>query len=566
MNKLSFILFLLLAFLLYEVGYYNFSYVEHWNTFIYNTNITGSLLLQPGGCAQLLAGLLVQFFVHPLAGILITAFVLTGIARLTADVLWCCTKNAPILMFSLALFPVVGLVFLHYNANYMYAGTIALLLMLVFLRLSFLFGRFGTRLGYSLLSGILLYILAGPIAMLYGLLLLIVEAYRGKWQSLGFILVPLVVYLAGAMSLLLGFSGEWRHVLLPDGYFTLRLQAGSVIYLPWLLMLSVFVVGGLFKWIVFAKRWTQGVSAGIVMAGAVAFALVGAPKYIERNNEIFKELNYYANRSEWKRIIDRCNQLPMDNLLFQNYLNLALAEEGILADQLFWEPCVDIRTIYVTGNKTPYISALLSDVFFSMGHISFAQRYAFEANESVGNFSPRLLQRLVLTNIIYGQYGVARKYLNLLGQTLFYKDWAMHHQRFLWNDEAVEADPLLGVKRRCLFPDNRFAGTKGLDDDLKQIILQNPGHKATVQYLGSLYLLSKDIPRFKSTLETFYGTEALPVLPIGFQEGVLVFANGDKAVVEHYHIEAATLQRFEAYKEKSAKDKRNLWHFLKYKP
>ena len=120
-------------------------------------------------------------------------------------------------------------------------------------------------------------------------------------------------------------------------------------------------------------------------------------------------------------------------------------------------------------------------------------------------------------------------YRSPLESTLFYKDWATAHRRFLWNDPAVETDSILGSKRKCLFPDNRFSGIKGLDDDLKQIVLKNPMHKTTIQYLGSLYLLSKDIPRFKATLETFYGTPALPsVLPVCFQEGVVVFAAGDR--------------------------------------
>ena len=39
-----------------------------------------------------------------------------------------------------------------------------------------------------------------------------------------------------------------------------------------------------------------------------------------------------------------------------------------------------------------------------MGHIAFSQRYAFEANEGMGNFSPRMLQRLVQTSLISVSY------------------------------------------------------------------------------------------------------------------------------------------------------------------
>lgn len=556
------ILFTLLTLLLCARGYYNFCYLEQWRTFIYNIDYIGSILTQPGGAAQLFSDFLIQFFNRPLVGILTTALLLTWTALLTADILHCWTKSR--FTSPLALFPAVALLFLHYNTNYQYAGTVSFLWMLVFLRLHFLFHKFVIRLVYSLISTSLLFIMAGSIAFLYSWILLIIELFRCKKQALWFIPLPLLVYLAAKSCLWLGFSGELKHVLLPDGYFTLRLQSGSIIYLPWGLMLSVFIISGLCKAVKFKKGWIQKTFIAVQLAGVATFA--GTCKYIDKNNEIFKELNHYANHCQWNNITDKCKHLPMDNLLFQNYLNVALAEKGILADQLFKQPCIDIQTIYVVGNKTPYVSALLSDIYFSMGHIAFSQRYAFEANEGMGNFSPRMLQRLVQTNLIYGYYGTAQKYLEILEETLFYKDWATSHKRFLWNDPVVETDSILGSKRRCLFPDNRFSGIKGLDDDLKQIVLQNPLHKTTIQYLGSLYLLSKDIPRFKATLETFYGTPALPsVLPVCFQEGVVVFAAGDRKTLERYNIQASTVERFEEFNRQPSKAPHNLWYFLKYR-
>lgn len=558
------ILFISATLLLSHTGYHNFCYLEQWNTFIYNADYQKDLLLQPGGCVQLLSNFLIQFFTRPLTGILTTALLLTWIALLTANILYCRTRSK--LTLPLAFFPAAALFFLHYNVNYQYAGTVAFLWMLLFLRLQFLFRRFSMRFAYSLASTLLLFAAAGPIAFLYSWLILIIELCRCRKQSLWFVTLPLMAYLAAKTCLWLGLSGEPRHVLLPDGYFMLRLQPGSIIYLPWGLTLAVFMANGLCQSVRFRRRWMQGSLVAAQLVCAVAFTLDGAARYIDRNNEIFKELNHYARHCQWDKITDKCRNMPMNNLLFQNYHNVALAEQGMLADQLFMQPCIDIQTIYVPGNKTPYISALLSDIYFSMGHIAFSQRYAFEANEGMGNFSPRMLQRLVQTNLIYGHYGTAQKYLDILENTLFYKDWAIAHKRFLWNDPAVETDSILGSKRKCLFPDNRFSGIKGLDDDLKQIVLKNPMHKTTIQYLGSLYLLSKDIPRFKATLETFYGTPALPsVLPVCFQEGVVVFAAGDRETLERYNIQAATVERFEEFSRQPSKDSHNLWYFLKYR-
>lgn len=216
-------LFALLAFLLSQTGYYSFCYLEQWDTFIYNSAYLSGSLALPGGCVQLLSSFLTQFFCRPLTGILITALLLTWIALLTADILHRWTKSK--LTLPLALFPVAALFFLHYNVNYQYAGTIAFLWMLLFLRLRFFFHKFTGRFVYSLASTFLLFATAGPVAFLYSCLILIIELFCHKKRALWFISLPLMVYLTAETCLRMGLSGELEHVLLPDGYFTLRLSS-----------------------------------------------------------------------------------------------------------------------------------------------------------------------------------------------------------------------------------------------------------------------------------------------------------------------------------------------------
>ncbi|MDD4514277.1 DUF6057 family protein [Massilibacteroides sp.] len=558
------ILLILFFFFIQTTGAYNFCYVEEWNTFFYDAHYIRNILAYPGGLAQLIANFLIQFFVYPIVGVLITALLLTLISFFTTRILYKLTHSNTLLF--LSFFPVVSLLFLHFNVNYLYTGTIALLLMLLCICLQSYFRKFRSRFIYSLLSTFFLFIAAGPVALLYSCLLFIIELFQNPKKAFWFVLLPLFVFLFGKTAMWFGLFGNLKHAILPDGYFTLRLHPGFIIYLPWVLFLIVFSIACIYKIRPFKKTWTKGLFVALQFVAVSYFIFAGTTKYMDTNNEFFKELNHYARHNAWDKIVNKCDKTPMTNLLYQNYLNVALAEKGVLADNLFSYPCVDIRSIYVTGNKTPYISALLSDVYFSMGHIALSQRYAFEANESVGNYSPRMIQRLVQTNLAYGYYGTAQKYLRLLNKTLFYKDWTIQHQHFLWDDKAIEQDSVLGAKRRCLFPDNRFSGYKGLDDDLKQIIIQNPSHKTTIQYLGSLYLLSKDMEGFRLTLENFYNTPALPsVLPVSFQEGVLVLAEEDSNMLNNYQIQENTIQRYKAYKQHTLKERHTLWHFLNLK-
>ena len=126
-------------------------------------------------------------------------------------------------------------------------------------------------------------------------------------------------------------------------------------------------------------------------------------------------LSNHARHKQWDDIIARCNEnSPVTNLLHQNCLNMALAEKGILGDKLLDQPVRDITSIYVNQIQTAEIAGLLSDIYFSFGHIAQSQRYAFETNEKKNNLSPRMLQRLIETNLIFGQKEVADKTYQLI--------------------------------------------------------------------------------------------------------------------------------------------------------
>ena len=69
-----------------------------------------------------------------------------------------------------------------------------------------------------------------------------------------------------------------------------------------------------------------------------------------------------------------------------------------------------VEGLIVPWNKQEHVSCLLSDVYFTMGAIASSQEMAFEAFVSaMGDGNPRMLKRLVQTNLIFGDYPVAEK-------------------------------------------------------------------------------------------------------------------------------------------------------------
>lgn len=203
------------------------------------------------------------------------------------------------------------------------------------------------------------------------------------------------------------------------------------------------------------------------------------------DNARFKSMMCQVEDEDWGEIIASCEGRKVSNLLELNMLNLALAETGQLQQRLTRQSNSDVNSLFVLNIESPYVAALLGDIYWSMGEISMSQMYAFEANEKMNNLSPRLLKRLVLTNIAFGHYEVAAKYLNWLDKTLFYREWSEHY-RSLLSDEAVLADETMRLKRACIPAENGFPSAQSVAYDLEQIISTNPAHRPSAEYLGAL--------------------------------------------------------------------------------
>jgi hypothetical protein len=139
----------------------------------------------------------------------------------------------------------------------------------------------------------------------------------------------------------------------------------------------------------------------------------GIKKYGDQKSQQLKKLDYYARTEQWDEIINH-SKGTLSNYLYMCYLNMALAEKGQLAESMFLYDQRGVDGLLLKWNRTFSVSTILSDVNFTIGNIAVAQEMAFEANVSAtGGGNPRMLKRLVQTNLIYGEYPVAEKYIDL---------------------------------------------------------------------------------------------------------------------------------------------------------
>lgn len=187
--------------------------------------------------------------------------------------------------------------------------------------------------------------------------------------------------------------------------------------------------------------------------------------YIDYDKDVGKEMGTYeemecdmlVRQKEWQQII-RKFQHPTSPAVRSAVL-LAYHKTGQMSKRELFANLVvpsehqdkvpsvfNIGDVHFIVNFGSVSSAfMVSDMAYLLQWTNISQRTAFEAMEFIPNYnkSGRALKRLVETNIISGHYDVARKYIDILEKTTFYRKWAQSMRPLVDNPESIKKHPFL---------------------------------------------------------------------------------------------------------------------------
>lgn len=514
-------------------------------------------LWRPGGFCTVVAQTAVQYYRIPGFGAAFNALLSGAAGVLSYLLLQRIARRGYNLL--LALFPLLFLFKMQLRLNYVPDGTVGLLLLLSFLFIFTCLQKERLRLVYALLSLLFLFLMAGQLAFLYSVLL-VAYGYclRLKERHCLLIMLPVAAVLIYAgirltwfMPLTAGLRGEEFHEsqLWPESY----------VYYVWIrfsfMLLMLFLVTFLMKYM----EWTGKVRKILITAiGGVAvwlFAGYCMPDGYDVRNRMLYRLSYLAGQQEWEAIIRLYQGKKIPVSVDRNYLNLALARKGLLADRLFYFDQHGPQGLLTCWNGTYWMSVLLSDIHFATGDISLAESYAMEGlTLARRQSSPRMLQRLVQVSLIRGEWKLASKYLGLLSEMPFYRDWAEKHRAYLHSPASLATDPELAGKQLAASADDNLLCLLSVDSLWQKQVAATSGNRTALHYLGCSYLLGKKLDEFK----LFLLRNAAPgeLLPVHFQEAALLLAVDDPSVLQHVTVAPALTDRFrqfmQAYKQAKA--------------
>ena len=479
-------------------------YQEQYQLFLFDSTYIWEIVRLPGGIADLLGRFCTQFFLYAWVGAFIIAVLLSLVQILTLHLAYLRTspelqesmRNTGMtaepnegILYGLSFVPSFLLWLFLLDENALLGGAWAVLLTLL---ASWGVEKLNGRVRRILLLAAIpvLYWMAGPVCVIFFLL----QAphpkrsirYYGVFILMAFMLVMLSNYLpVPATKLWFGIHYHRYPTEIP--------------VLLWAATLSVFFLMLIVRAF---QRWTNASSHMIVTLCSFLLVAVSMGYLVWRNSNLKAEkvmqYDFMACHQQWNRILETINDKKPNNQIGVTVQNLALAMHGMLLDHMFEYNQNSIHGL-LPDVKTDATSPMpTAEAFYHLGMINVAQRTVFEAQEAILDFqkSARCYKRLAQTNLINGNYEVARKYLMALQKTLFYREWANETLSLLGNEKAIAKHPEYGRLRQSNYEEDFYFSDHVTPEMLESLYSKNTDNRMAYQYLLAYYLLTGDLESY----------------------------------------------------------------------
>ncbi len=438
-------------------------------------------ILLPGGLARYLAEFCGQFYNQVFLG----ATVLCLLYLFVQQLVWMTAKvhcKYQRVGYLLSFIPVIVLWFAMGDENIKLTFVVALILALVAMS-AYPEGKSKMcRLLYLAVAMPLLFWFAGPTMLLLVAYVVVSECIKPKedsgrvhWQpllytafifALGMAVVPCPTY-----RLFYGIN-----------YYIQINQFPTMLYVVMAVCLLMVIIARYIP--VFQGERTEGAVVGGLGGAVLASALLIVPLGFDQNKYDVLEYDHLVRGMKWEKIIKKAESTEAKSPLSAASYNLALGKLGLM-NRAFEFRQNGWGGAFPPFNKNYIASLMTSEIYWHLGLVNTAQRYVFEAMETIpdNNKSSRIVRRLAETNMVNGQYDVARKYLMLLQKTIFYRKWATEMLSLLGNEEAINNHSFYGFIRKSRLNEDFIFSDQEIDKIMGQLVLQNPDNNLAISYL-----------------------------------------------------------------------------------
>lgn len=303
------------------------------------------------------------------------------------------------------------------------------------------------------------------------------------------------------------------------------------------------------RWITIRGKRTNLMLTSFILALYAALSFYFFVHSFNMRERIMLLAEKSVKEKKWDEVLTQTGKY-MDsgrsNQLISYFNNLALYHSGQLPYTLFDYPQkLGVKALYLPWNSDSRESEYGHFLYEDLGYINEAQRWEFEAMVVWGETAPHLLN-LARYNIINQRPAVAQRFINLLKQSLFYKEEAGKLERLLPTGKVT------GLHTSLPYDDKspaRFANVINIGPELQYLCEQDSTNRMAFEYLMGYLLLSNDVVRFADNLK-FMSNFSYAKMPPVYEEALYIYklGMGDEAFAQTgFTISEQTEKRFRRY-------------------
>ena len=494
---------------------------EQYQMFLFDTGYFLERIVLPGGLADYISEFLVQFYYMPVLGGAIIALLLMGIQAAVWGLMKQYGARHDFPGYLLSFLPSIALWCAMGDQNVLLSFVVALFGALV---IGWIHNRFHNRLVkvvFELVSTALVYWFLGPVVFLYAALMIGDTLKNAKQKDsilsgIGYSVCILVLTIAWILLTTQTLQYPLYRILAGLNYYR---YPGAISPLPFVVMVWAVVIPFLGMIPCHRKSLQKLQQSKVVIVLSYVLVIVASWFGIKAS---FDEMTYdlidydfLVRTEQWDKIIEKAEKKPATTPLSVSCVNLALSQNGVLADRLFEFYQNGGEGLFPTFTRDMTSPVSTAEIFFRLGMVNDAERYMFEAQEAIPNYrkSARLTRRIIECEIINGNYQVAAKLLHRLQKTLFYSNWANQTMALLGNEKAINQHPIYGKLRKYREKKQDFLFSDREMDQMLGLLFLNDNHnRMAYEYLMCYELLQRDMEKFMQyyPLGRFVGYDHIP--------------------------------------------------------
>lgn len=494
---------------------------EQYQMFLFDSGYFLERIVLPGGLADYISEFLVQFYYMPVLGGAIIALLLMGIQTAVWGLMKQYGARHDFPGYLLSFLPSIALWCAMGDQNVLLSFVVALFGALV---IGWIHNRFHNRLVkvvFELVSTVLVYWLLGPVVFLYAVLMIGDTLKNAKqkgnvFSGIGYSVCILVLTIAWILLTTQTLQYPLYRIFAGLNYYR---YPGAISPLPFVVMVWAVVIPFLGMIPCRQKSLQKLQQSKVVIVLSYVLVIVASWFGIKASfDEMTYELidyDFLVRTEQWDKIIEKAEKKPATTPLSVSCVNLALSQKGMLADRLFEFYQNGGEGLFPTFTRDMISPVSTAEIFFRLGMVNDAERYMFEAQETIPNYrkSARLTRRIIECDIINGNYKVAAKLLRRLQKTLFYSNWANQTMALLGNEKAINRHPIYGKLRKYREKKQDFLFSDREMDQMLGLLFLNDNHnKMAYEYLMCYELLQRDMEKFMQyyPLGRFVGYDHIP--------------------------------------------------------